>query len=337
MLNKKTILLALLLILFAGGLFISQNPTLASVVSNNYRHYKAKYKNQEDKRNYQKIKNIKKENKQLYFYWKAICDAHKYDTDAQFKKLSKSVQEMCNQYYSYKGYRKYIYYRDKRRGNDNDGNDDNNNNSGGTDAVVFVCGTDTVEDADGNEYDTVEVGDQCWMAENIRVGTKLAAGTTEPSNNETIEKWCYNNDSAICATDGGLYSWDEAMQYSEIEGAQGICPTDWHIPKDSELYALENYLKDAEQTCDASRNGSYDCSTAGTKLRPEGSSNLDFPLAGNRYEDGSFDYRTSYASIWSSSESDDSAWVRDLSSEDTAISRYSDIKAKGFSIRCLKD
>jgi len=70
----------------------------------------------------------------------------------------------------------------------------------------------------------------------------------------TIEKYCYGDDEANCTTDGGFYQWDEAMQYTETEGTQGICPADWHIPTDAEQNTLDQYLTVEGGTCDADRS-----------------------------------------------------------------------------------
>ena len=201
----------------------------------------------------------------------------------------------------------------------------------------FACGTSQVTDAENNIYDTVLINDQCWLKQNLKLGTKLASGATMPTNNGTIEKWCYNNDDANCTAYGGLYHWDEAMQYSTTEGARGICPTGWHIPTDAQQYALENYLKDSGQTCDASRVNAWDCSTAGTKLKSGGSSNFTGLLAGLRGSDDSFFNLGAGAYFWSSSQSGSSAWRRDLDSGYATVFRYLDSEAHGFSVRCLKD
>jgi uncharacterized protein (TIGR02145 family) len=99
--------------------------------------------------------------------------------------------------------------------------------------MAATCGSATVADADGNIYNTVLIGDQCWMAENLRVGTMIP-GTTNQTNNGIIEKHCYNDNPANCITYGGLYQWDELM----LGGAQAICPDGWHVPSDSEWYWL---------------------------------------------------------------------------------------------------
>jgi uncharacterized protein (TIGR02145 family) len=199
------------------------------------------------------------------------------------------------------------------------------------------CGDVTsVADADGNAYGVVKVGAQCWMDKNLNVGTMLASVATLPTNNSTIEKWCYNNDTSICAIEGGLYHWDEAMGYSTTEGAQGICPAGWHIPTDAQQYILENYLRTGA-TCVATRSG-RDCNPAGTKLKDGATSGLNILLTGYRYFNGSvFTNRPTNAVLWSSSQSGSTAWNRSLYSSFSTVGRYTYSKAFGFSVRCLKN
>ncbi len=196
--------------------------------------------------------------------------------------------------------------------------------------LSFICGTTTVKDIDNNIYNTVKIGSQCWLKENLRV-TKNPAGTA-------INRYCYNNDPKICNTDGGLYDWNTAMNNSIQEGSQGICPIDWHVPKDSEWYILENYLKDPGQTCDSNRIAKWDCDAAGKKLKSEGSSNFNGLLAGQRNNDGLFLIRDMIADLWSSTQIDSSAWNRALFlGSKSTIGRIMSDKTYGFSIRCLKD
>jgi uncharacterized protein (TIGR02145 family) len=203
-----------------------------------------------------------------------------------------------------------------------------------------TCGT--VTDSDGNLYGTLKIGTQCWMAQNMRVGTRVNAATNQ-TNNGTIEKWCYSDSDANCTTnhsnepDGGLYQWNEAMQYSTTPGAQGICPTGFHIPTDAEQYTLENHLKNAGQTCNASRNGGYDCSPAGTKLKTGGTSGFDAGLAGI-VTGGAFGGRDASGYLLSSSlATADNAWRRRLTSASSMIDRNSYDKSYGLSVRCLRD
>lgn len=89
----------------------------------------------------------------------------------------------------------------------------------------FTCG-DQVQYA-GQTYNTVQIGTQCWFKENLNVGTMIPGGQMQ-TNNGVIEKHCYNNIEATCALYGGLYQWDEMMQYATSE--KGICPSGWHVP-----------------------------------------------------------------------------------------------------------
>ena len=204
-----------------------------------------------------------------------------------------------------------------------------------------ICGSDNgcgiAQDEEGNRYGSIVIGTQCWLNKNLNVGTMLASGSTLPTNNGTVEKWCYNNDPNLCATEGGLYHWDEAMKYSITPGTQGICPTGWHIPTDAEQYTLENYLKDEGQTCNASRSNAYDCNTAGTKLKVGGTSGFNGILAGYRSTDSTFSTRGTDTRFWSSSPSGSSALRRSLYSGSSGVDRDLRSKASGFSVRCLKD
>lgn len=102
----------------------------------------------------------------------------------------------------------------------------------------FSCGKNLIDSRDNQEYKTIKIGEQCWMAENLNVG-EMIDGAVNMTDNENIEKYCYQNSSAFCDTYGGLYQWDELMSYTKLESAQGICPEGWHIPSDIEVQELE--------------------------------------------------------------------------------------------------
>ncbi len=106
----------------------------------------------------------------------------------------------------------------------------------------FVCGEPFIDKRKGREYQTVKIGNQCWMAENLNIGT-LIQGTVNQSDNATIEKYCYNNDPANCDAYGGLYQWDEMMQYLTNFDVQGICPDHWRLSNYWDWETLLNYLK----------------------------------------------------------------------------------------------
>jgi uncharacterized protein (TIGR02145 family) len=190
----------------------------------------------------------------------------------------------------------------------------------------FICGTNTVNDIDGNIYNTVSIGSQCWLKENLKV-TKNPAGVA-------ITRYCYGNDQKICDTDGGLYDWNTTMNGSTTEGAQGVCPNGWHVPKDSEWYILEKDL--ATDLCSDARTN-WGCDSAGTKIKPGGSSGFNSVLAGVRAIDGSFSGRGAGAFLWSSTVSGSRAWTRALDLGDSSVYRDDNSKAGVFSVRCLKD
>lgn len=105
-------------------------------------------------------------------------------------------------------------------------------------ATNIPClGTPTVE-YEGQVYNTIQIFSQCWLKENLNVGNMIP-GEQDMTDNEIIEKYCYNNINDSCVKYGGLYQWDEMMQYSVQLGAQGICPPGWHVPTDEEFKVLE--------------------------------------------------------------------------------------------------
>ncbi len=92
-------------------------------------------------------------------------------------------------------------------------------------------------DADGNNYSIIQKGKQTWMAENLRVGVRIN-GNQDQLNNGVIEKYCYDDNPENCNIYGGLYQWQEMMQYTVAPGKQGICPMNWHLPTNGEWSAL---------------------------------------------------------------------------------------------------
>jgi uncharacterized protein (TIGR02145 family) len=94
----------------------------------------------------------------------------------------------------------------------------------------------TVTDIDGNVYKTIVIGDQTWMAENLRV-THYADGTP------IAESFAPNNDNSLIEKYGRLYSFDVAMRGDSSMGSQGICPDGWHIPTPYEWDELVSVAK----------------------------------------------------------------------------------------------
>jgi hypothetical protein len=187
-----------------------------------------------------------------------------------------------------------------------------------TSVYAFTCGVDTVNYG-GKNYQTVQLGAQCWFKENLNVGIMLPNVTTVPSNNSIIEKWCYDDSSANCTTYGGLYTWAEANGLEPScnssscvvpDENQGICPNGWHIPADDEYV-----------------NG--DLSLVA----------FDYTHGGFRHQSGSAYMSIDlYGYLWSSTQdTETNAWYRRRESSSGAISRTSNNKTYGFSVRCLQN
>ena len=92
----------------------------------------------------------------------------------------------------------------------------------------WSCGCAFMDNRDDRWYESVQIGEQCWMAENLNAGIQID-GMNDQTDNDTIEKYCYDNLESNCDHFGGLYQWNEAMLYSVIPGVQGICPDGWYL------------------------------------------------------------------------------------------------------------
>ena len=191
-----------------------------------------------------------------------------------------------------------------------------------------------------NPADWITIGTQTWAKYNLNVGTMVPGtlggdNTTNQTDNSVLEKYCYQNDPANCTAYGGLYQWDEAMQYVTTEGTQGICPAGSHIPSDNDWKILEMQLGMTE--AQANTSSAWRGVNQGTQLKSGGSSGLNMPLAGGRYESGYY-YINTEGDLWSSTEyNSTTSWNRDLDSTKATVYRDANSKIIGLSVRCLKN
>lgn len=213
---------------------------------------------------------------------------------------------------------------------------------------IPCIGTPTIE-YEGKVYQTIQIFSQCWLKENLDVGTMIS-GSEEMTDNGIIEKYCFGNEPDSCTKYGGLYQWDEMMKYSTNQGAQGICPPNWHIPTDEEWKVLEgtvDYLYgigDSEWDQLAELRG-YN---AGTNLKTyngwynggNGSDLFGFSgLPGGEKIQVFFGQVLLNGNWWSSTDDtfSDEAFSRRLTHSDPVVFRLFkyNFKNKAYSVRCI--
>ena len=191
--------------------------------------------------------------------------------------------------------------------------------------------TDTLHYA-GKVYHTVQIGNQCWLKENLDIGTMIQ-GNKNQTDNGIIEKYCYENDQNNCEKFGGLYQGNEALQYRSLEKARGICPAGWHIPSKTEFETLYDNV-------DKNGNALKEIDQGTGKGAGTNTSGFSALLAGYRYVDGSF-YDLGYSTdFWNSTQQTGSiARNLYLSRYDSyfVITLYNYGKEYGFAVRCMKD
>ena len=243
--------------------------------------------------------------------------------------------------------------------------------------LIYGCGQDdpvspgdngyemgTVTDIDDNVYETVKIGEQWWMAENLRVtryrnGDEMFTGIrdsiwqiaisgiyavyqhTDVDNIESAEE--------MLETYGALYNW-----YA-VADERGLCPEGWRVPDDGEWKELEMYLGVSQQAVEKTGWREND---EGGKLKSTRTAPLHHPKWNNpnlgatnetgwsglpggfRDYSGEYNYIGSFGRWWTSSEhtpDGNYALFRSLGHNYSGISRFVVLKQHGFSVRCLKE
>ncbi len=219
---------------------------------------------------------------------------------------------------------------------------------------VFHCGTSTLTDYDGNVYNTVQIGNQCWMKENMRTmhysdGSEIQNAHQSNVNGEYIPEYGY------------LYDWSAVMHGASSSsavpsGVQGICPTGWHVPSDAEWTQLTNYVSSqSDYVCGSDtsyiskaladtmgwNDATADC-TVGNDPTANNTTGFSVLPAGH--------YRSQFdlvigsgmmANFWSCTESSagnpGGAWARVIANSTANVSYTSGNRSNGFSVRCLRD
>jgi uncharacterized protein (TIGR02145 family) len=194
-----------------------------------------------------------------------------------------------------------------------------------------------VTDREGNSYQTVIIGNQEWMAENLKT-TKYNDGTAIPNvtdnnqwSNLITGAWCnHDNSSSNGATYGKLYNWYAV-------NTNKLCPTGWHVPSDAEWTILTDYLA---ANGHSGTEGKALKATSGWDSNGNGTDDYGWNglPGGYRHYFGYFYNVGGIGSWWSSSEySASNAWSRGLNYDYDDVYSYSRVKNYGFSVRCLRD
>ncbi|MBU0763834.1 MAG: hypothetical protein KJ607_03250, partial [Bacteroidetes bacterium] len=211
--------------------------------------------------------------------------------------------------------------------------------------TLAMCGFSFTDSRDSRTYNTLQIGNQCWMAENLDIGTMISStgGGQLQTDNGVIEKYCHSNNSANCDIYGGLYEWNELMQYNPSDAGnpgttQGICPAGWHLPTSAELTEITDFVGGT--------------SIAGGKLKETGTTHWVTPNTGatnesgftalpggnRKYDTGTFQSLGTNGIFWSATEGSSSVSKRlVLSYTSASLYQNNDDKASGFSVRCVKN
>jgi uncharacterized protein (TIGR02145 family) len=197
------------------------------------------------------------------------------------------------------------------------------------------CGEKQTIAYGGLIYKIKAIGTQCWFAENLNTGTMIE-GKYNQTNNNIIEKYCYDDDENNCRLYGALYQWDELMQYEKKEKTKGICPEEWRIASDNDFGILEKHLGMTQEMTD---NFGGRGTNQGARLMHKGDSGFEASLGGTRNEDNNFYEQNVGAYIWTSTydEANKMGIYRYLLMDSKQIYKDRQNTTTGFSVRCIKD
>ncbi len=227
--------------------------------------------------------------------------------------------------------------------------------------VYFNCGTIT-DNRDGNTYNTVIIGSQCWMKENLAYLPSVSSSSNGSSTTPFYYVYDHQGSSVSAAkatsnyqSYGVLYNWPAAMAgqaSSNNVPVQGVCPTGWHIPGDEEWKILEGEVDSQYGYPDSEWNGiGWRGTDAGGNLKEIEYTHWNSPntgatnssgftaLAGGYREYGGYFYSIGdNAYFWSSAQSYSyNAWYRKLNYNNGDVYRKHFAMENGYSVRCLKD
>jgi uncharacterized protein (TIGR02145 family) len=187
----------------------------------------------------------------------------------------------------------------------------------------FICDNTMTDIRDNKQYPTVKLGTQCWMAANLNYGN-LIASTQMQRDNCIPEKYCFGDNAANCSALGGLYQWDELMQYDNTAAEQGFCPPGWHVPVENEWVTLFNFYTSS--------------GFAGAPLKSSGYSGFNALLSGTRFNNVNYFFGNFAVMLWSSTAHGvNKAWAHGMNTYNPSVSYYPSARSHALNLRCIKD
>ena len=203
----------------------------------------------------------------------------------------------------------------------------------------------------GYDYATVQIGDQCWFAENLR-NENYRNGDAIPANLSDSE-WGATTSGAMAAyglgsnypclnttqnADACDYAWSlneygRLYNWYAVDDTRGLCPSGWHVPADGEWTLMTDFLG-GESVAGDQMKTDYGWNNGGNGTNNSGFSGLP---GGSRSDAGFFYVAGDVGFWWSSSSTGSSAWLRLLGTWDPEVLRDSNDQRDGFSVRCVKN
>ena len=194
----------------------------------------------------------------------------------------------------------------------------------------------SIADIEGYNYETVLIGDQWWMAENLRTsrfsdGSIILNVTDSAAWSQLITPACcfYDNSPAYGALYGKLYNW-----YTTVD-PRNLCPTGWHVPLDAEWTILTNYLGGL-----AVSGGKMKSTTGWNSPNTAATNESGFtalPAGSRGYDEAIFYGVGGLINFWTSSENTSDAWLLGIGYNGGNAGFATISKMWGFSVRCLRD
>ena len=218
--------------------------------------------------------------------------------------------------------------------------------------------TPTLTDIDGNVYNSLQMGGQCWMKENLRTkhfanGDPITLGT----EHSATEKYYYfpNNDESNAETYGLLYNWAAIMNgttssNSTPSGVQGICPDGWHVPSDAEWTVFTGYVGGRSQYLCGGENENIAKALANTSgwnegymecavgVNPSANNATHFTgmPSGGFVSSGIANFGK-YAMLWTATSNNESAIARYLAYSTAVVGNSNYDTSYGMGLRCVRD